>query len=187
MRRSRPNARGVIFTPGGAWRRLYSLRSTSWITRATVSGGDELLRREVLLHITAQDRVELFVRREAVGVLLAGLQLGRRRLGQDAFGDGGPQRVAIAAELVDGRLGDVFQHRIAAGDVAVQRAVPGRELGLVAGAQNDVAELVGQRMQDGRADARLEVFLRDTRIRALKNGCEDLFETAVRRLDREVH
>lgn len=33
---SRPKARGVIFTPGGAWRRLYSLRSTRRITRSTV-------------------------------------------------------------------------------------------------------------------------------------------------------
>ncbi len=35
-RRSLPNARVVIFTPGGAWRRLYSLTSTRCITRSTV-------------------------------------------------------------------------------------------------------------------------------------------------------
>ena len=33
IRRSRPNARGVILIPGGAWRRLYSARSTSAKTR----------------------------------------------------------------------------------------------------------------------------------------------------------
>src|SRR5579864_5262392 len=33
---SRPNARVVIFTPGGAWRRLYSLMSTRRMTRSTV-------------------------------------------------------------------------------------------------------------------------------------------------------
>ena len=36
-RRSRPNAFGVIFTPGGACLRLYSLRSTICATRATVA------------------------------------------------------------------------------------------------------------------------------------------------------
>ena len=34
-RRSRPNALAVILTPGGAWRRLYSLRSTMWATLFT--------------------------------------------------------------------------------------------------------------------------------------------------------
>ena len=37
MRRSRPKARPVIFTPGGACRRLYSLRSTIWIMRVAIS------------------------------------------------------------------------------------------------------------------------------------------------------
>ena len=39
IRRSRPNARGVILMPGGAWRRLYSARSTSANTRSTASSG----------------------------------------------------------------------------------------------------------------------------------------------------
>ena len=39
-RRSRPKARGVILTPGGACRRLYSLRSTVWITRRTNSSSN---------------------------------------------------------------------------------------------------------------------------------------------------
>ena len=36
-RRSRPNALAVILTPGGAWRRLYSLRSTMRATLVTIS------------------------------------------------------------------------------------------------------------------------------------------------------
>lgn len=36
-RRSRPKAREVILTPGGAWRRLYSARSTMRMTRRTVA------------------------------------------------------------------------------------------------------------------------------------------------------
>src|SRR3990170_5873217 len=39
IRRSLPRARGVILTPGGAWRRLYSLRSTSVTTRRTTFSG----------------------------------------------------------------------------------------------------------------------------------------------------
>ena len=39
IRRSRPNARVVILIPGGAWRRLYSARSTSAITRSTPRSG----------------------------------------------------------------------------------------------------------------------------------------------------
>ena len=39
IRRSRPNARSVILMPGGAWRRLYSARSTSPITRSIASAG----------------------------------------------------------------------------------------------------------------------------------------------------
>ncbi len=35
-RQSRPNARGRSFTPGGAWRRLYSARSTRASTLSTV-------------------------------------------------------------------------------------------------------------------------------------------------------
>src|SRR3989442_483472 len=38
-RRSRPNARRVILTPGGACRRLYSARSTISTTRWTTSAG----------------------------------------------------------------------------------------------------------------------------------------------------
>ena len=37
--RSRPKARGVTLTPGGACRRLYSARSTRAATRRTVSSG----------------------------------------------------------------------------------------------------------------------------------------------------
>src|SRR5919108_231547 len=45
VRRSRPNAFGRSFTPGGAWRRLYSARSMSAIARSTVSGSKPSVRR----------------------------------------------------------------------------------------------------------------------------------------------
>ena len=40
VRRSRPNAFGRSFTPGGAWRRLYSARSIIAIARSTTSGSN---------------------------------------------------------------------------------------------------------------------------------------------------
>lgn len=40
--RSLPNAFGVIFTPGGAWRRLYSLRSIRATALRTISSGKPL-------------------------------------------------------------------------------------------------------------------------------------------------
>ena len=40
VRRSRPNAFGRSFTPGGAWRRLYSARSTSATARSTTAGSN---------------------------------------------------------------------------------------------------------------------------------------------------
>ena len=44
-RRSRPNAFGVMRIPGGAWRRLYSERSTIAITSSTRSARDAVGRR----------------------------------------------------------------------------------------------------------------------------------------------
>ena len=87
MRRSRPNARGVILMPGGAWRRLYSARSTSAKTRADrllgQPGQRELLAARVLLDVGLEDRVERVVVGQRVGVLLVGPQLGARRAVDD--------------------------------------------------------------------------------------------------------
>src|SRR5207245_11632419 len=113
------------------------------------------------------------------------LQLGRGRLGQHPVRNGRRQGVAIAAQLVDRRLEDVLQHPVAARDVAIKRAVAGGELRLVAGGEHDVAELVGQRVEDGGADARLQVFLRHSRLRALEGAGEYLLEPSVRGVDGE--
>ncbi len=94
-RRSLPNALGDTRTPGGAWRRLYSLRSTSRATRRTVVGveplGFELGYRPVTFNVSLEDRVEHVVGRERVGVELAGGELGRRRLVEDVLGDDAPR------------------------------------------------------------------------------------------------
>ena len=79
-RRSRPNAFGRSFTPGGACRRLYSARSTSASARSTTSGSKpswrELVARAVELDVGLEDPVERRVRRERVLVALVGAQLG---------------------------------------------------------------------------------------------------------------
>src|SRR5437660_4837967 len=49
IRRSFPSARWVIFTPGGDWRRLYSLRSTSATTCSTVRRAKPAATRSVRL------------------------------------------------------------------------------------------------------------------------------------------
>ena len=67
--------------------------------------------------------------------------------------------VAPARQPEDQCLEHVLDHRKAAGHVAVQRAVAGGHLALVAGGQHDAAELVGQRHQQHAADAGLDVLL----------------------------
>ena len=68
-RRSRPNARPVIFTPGAACRLLYSLRSTSRAMRRTVassarspsiarSGVNDVLDRLTFLHVHLDDAIK---------------------------------------------------------------------------------------------------------------------------------
>ena len=80
-RRSRPNAFGVILIPGGAWRRLYSARSTMRITSSTTSAGqprgDHLLAALVALDIGLEDPVEHLIGRQRVLVELVGPQLRR--------------------------------------------------------------------------------------------------------------
>ena len=142
-----------------------------------MTGVDKLFRAQVVFDVADQDRVELLVRWEAVGVLLVWLELGGRRLGHHTVRDRRPERVAIAAQVIDRRLGDVLEHRVASRDVSIQGAVAGRQLGLVAGAENDVAELVGQRVEDGRADPRLQILLGDPGFGAAKDRREDLLES----------
>ena len=75
MRRSRPNARPVIFTPGGAWRRLYSLRSTIWMMRVAVSRvdigfGENLFTGKAILDVGFEQRIQLLVIWEGIDIEL---------------------------------------------------------------------------------------------------------------------
>ena len=132
--RSRPNAFVEMRMPGGAWRRLYSARSTILITRSTSSAGwperHDLACVEVLLDVGRQDRVEHVVRRQRVLVELVGAQLGRGRTVDGRGGDQLPSGllVAPAHEPVDPALEHVLEHREAAGHVPVERGVAHRQL-----------------------------------------------------------
>src|SRR5690606_26286121 len=100
------------------------------------------LDRHLALDEAAQDRIELGVRRQAVGVELAFAQLGRRRLLDRTGGD--PFAVAVdpARERVDLGLPQVGDRGERAARVAVQRVVADGALALVAGREQHVAELV---------------------------------------------
>ena len=82
VRQSRPKARGRSLTPGAAWRRLYSARSTSASVFSTIARVElrlELLARAVELDVRLEHRVEQLVGRQRLVVSLVGPQLGRRR------------------------------------------------------------------------------------------------------------
>ena len=139
IRRSRPNARGVILMPG---RRLAALvlgavdeREDALDGLGRQPGERELLAARVLLDVGLEDRVERVVVGQRVLVLLVGPQLGARRPVDDRARHRmlGVAGVAEVDEPVDERLGHVLDHREAAGRVAVERRVADRVLRLVAG------------------------------------------------------
>ena len=106
VRRSRPNAFGRSFTPGGAWRRLYSARSiiaTRALDHVRVEAVViELLARAVELDVRLEHAVELGVRRQRVLVELVVAQLGARRAVDDRLRD---QLAAGALVQMPGRAG----------------------------------------------------------------------------------
>jgi hypothetical protein len=129
MRRPTPKARGVIFRPGAACLRLYSLRSTLRATSLTTASGSPARRGrggEAFLDVALEDGVEHVVGRQAVLVGLVGAQLGARGL-SIGLGNRGMisarRAVDPAGERVDLRLEDVGDHGEAAAHVAVERAV----------------------------------------------------------------
>ena len=168
-RRSLPNAFGDTRTPGGAWRRLYSLRSTIRATRRTVSASwpsaTSSADRLVVLDVALDDRVEHVVGGQRVGVELVGPQLGARRL-VDAPRSGielAPGAlVAVAAQRVHERLGHVLdarrsrrpcRRRAWSSPTAISLLLP-----VVSTSQPNLFESV---MRIVAADARLEVLLGD--------------------------
>ena len=138
--------------PTGAWRRLYSLTLIRRVTRSTSArveaGGDDLARCPGRLPCSAPGSRRA-PRRAAGCPGRSGSGAARPTGGarDDALGDR-PAPAAVGAPLaavlpvrqaVDQRLGHVLDDREAAGHVAVQRAVAGRHLALVAGGQHDAS------------------------------------------------
>ena len=199
MRLSLPNALVLIRTPGGIWRRLYSAPSTRAHDpvdeRRGEALGHEVRRRAVPLDVTLEHRVELLVGRERLVVTLVGTQLGRRRLVEHAVGDGRGQAiehglgVAIPAQVVDQRLGDVLDHREPTCGVPVEGGVARGHLALVPCGQHDPSSGIGKRHQDDAAQAGLEVLVGQAERLAPEHGGEHGREGDVRLLnghDREI-
>ncbi len=185
--------------PGGAWRRLYSARSTRRIVRATRVGvqafGDELLGRAVELHVALENAVQQLVWRQRVGVALIRSQLRRRRTLDDRLRDrarraaesrGGLRAVAPAAEVVDEGLRHILDDREPACEVAVERRVADGHLGLVSCRQDQPAELVGECHQEIPADPRLQVLLRDVGRGGAELSLQRLVVSPHHSLDRKL-
>ena len=111
-----------------------------------------------MFHVAFHDAVQHIIGRQAVLVGLVGTQLGRGRPGDDALGNDLAVAVAPDGQAVDQGLGHVLDDGEAAGHVAVQRAIAGGHLGLVARGQHQAAGLVGQGHQQRAAHPRLDVL-----------------------------
>ncbi len=154
--------------------------------------GRQLLGAEIALDQALQHGVEHWIGRQRILVLLVGPELGRGRLGDDAFGDHlAPRaqralrqmRVAPAAELEHRGLVDVFQDVVAAGHVAVERGVAHGHLGLVARRHHHGAQLVRNRHQGNAAGAALNILFRDIFFTVAEQWQQHLAERLHRRLD----
>ncbi len=159
-----PKDLAVIFGPGAAWRRLYSLPSIRRaMSRASSQGRLRAARgsggRQRLVDEGLDQGVEHGVLGQRVRVLLVRLQLRRRRLRERGLRDHRPVAVDVPRESVDEHLRDVRDEGVTAGHVAVEGAVPDGQLRLVAGREHEVAEGVREGHQDGAADAGLDVLL----------------------------
>ena len=177
-------------TPGGDWRRLYSL---AWIRRTIAAHGREvearardLLGRQVALHVALDHDVEHLVGRQRVLVRLVGRELRRRRAVDHALRDHEALAVAPVGNAIDQRLHDVLDDREPAGHVAVERGVARGHLALVARGDDDGARLVRKRHEQRAADARLQVLLGLVRGEPLEGRRELGLEGLEERVDRDL-
>jgi len=150
---SRPKARLVIFTPGGACRRLYSLRSTNFAVFCTIalSNPSATIWSTDLSSSTYAVRIESRI--SYTGRLsesfLVGSQFGGWRLSIIAAGIRSNPACVLRylVILLDQRLGNIFNYGETAGHIAVKRCITGGHFTLVAGGQYQPAEFIGKRHQ----------------------------------------
>ena len=128
------------------------------------SGGEHFGDAHIFFDIGFENRVEHIIRRERVAVFLVGPQFGGRRALNGGRRNDDALLVAPAAEIEYQRFRNVFDDGEAAGHIAVERAVAGGELALVAGGEHQPAELVRERHNQCAADARLEIFFGQIRL-----------------------
>ena len=145
--------------------------------------GNQCLNAFVVFHIALNDGIQHLISRQAVLVFLVRAQLGARGTGDDAFGYGlaaGAIRVvevAPAGQIKHPRFDHIFDHRKAARHIAIQGAITGGHLALVARRQHNGTRLIGQRHQQRAANAGLNVFFGGVFCQAFKLGRQGLFET----------
>ena len=117
-----------------------------------MAGRDDVLGRLHLLDVELEDRVEDVVLGEVVRVALVVAKFGAGRPLDGVRGDELAAGVDdLLRDAVDERLGHVGQHVEPARHVAVERRVSRGELALVAGRQQQVALLVGDRHENDAA------------------------------------
>src|SRR6185437_16049140 len=83
------------------------------------------------------------------------------RLADGVFGNELAIAIDVAGERVDAGFEDIADDSERADHVSVEGAVARGHFALVAGGEDERAELVGDSHQESGADARLEVFLRE--------------------------
>ena len=92
--------------------------------------------------------------------------------------------VAPAAGLKDAGLVEILERIVAAGHVAIDGGISHRHLGLVAGGQQHLAELVGKRHQEQPTQPRLDVFLGNVRRGPREQRRQSLADRRARARDR---
>ena len=87
------------------------------------------------------------------------------------------------ADGIDARLDQIADDRQGADHVAVERAIAHGHLGFVAGGEHQGAELVGERHEDGAANARLDVLFGDVRRQSGEERRQCVVELGKERVD----
>ncbi len=137
----------------------------------------------MLLYVPLQNVIQDLIGRQAVLVDLAQAKLRRGRLIQYRGGDNlfSLGSIEPSGQPVDHGLGNIGDDCEAAGHIPIDGAVAHRQFRLVARAQEDQAELIGEGHEQVAPDASLDVLLGHILLQALKwqsqlplKGCHDL-------------